>query len=184
MQLIINSSMLWPLCSVHRMDAPARVEFVLGLICLPSVFFAIIEIQVRRARRGRSGSRGKRVAEDPRGFRSMRGQHGKPMDNPCRSLRLDSGTGLDCPRSSRIFRAAAVLKPLRPNIPACQAIARGEPAFVLIAARRSERIRTSRILNRFQFGGGSGDLVQDPRRRTKKTAGITEPAKFITNREE
>ena len=29
---------------------PARVEFVLGLICLPSVFFAIIEIQARRAR--------------------------------------------------------------------------------------------------------------------------------------
>ena len=87
-------------------------------------------------------------------------------------------------RSSRTFRAAAILKPLRPNIPACQAIARGEPAFVLIAARRSERIRTSRILSRFQFGGGSGDLVQDPRRRTKKTAGITEPAKFITNREE
>ena len=97
MQLIIKSSMRWPLCSVHRMDAPARVEFVLGLICLPSVFFAIIEIQIRGSRRDRSGSRGERVAEDPRWFRSMRGQHGKLVDNPCRSFRLDRGTGLDCP---------------------------------------------------------------------------------------
>ena len=57
------------------------------------------------------------------------------MDNPCRSFRLNSGTGLDCPRSSHTFRAAAALKPLRPNIPACQAIARGGSAFALIAAR-------------------------------------------------
>ena len=120
--------------------------------------------------RGRSGSCGERVAEYPRGFRSMRGQHGKPVDNPCRSFRPERGAGLDCPRSFHTFRAAAVLKPLRPNIPACQAIARGGPTFVLIAARRSERIRTRRILNRFQFGGGSGDPAQEPWRQKKRRA--------------